>query len=271
MSVAALWLGLGAGPAAAVLLDTFTWGSDNAAYNLFAETCPNVDGSGCGQKGPEPGWGYSTTVTRSGPVPPLTGTLFSWGTGADETFNSTLTWTNDGTPFVLEKIVLKATGLVGTGLDDWSTGDPIPTSQGTGAAPAWEWATAAFSTALSEAMVEISVGGDADAYNVFSGYAEDATWFNTSDGDTRQTPVDFTASYGPLVELATNESINIRLFESYWNARGATGEEGRPDLQYASFTVEIWGSEGPVVPVPGTLALLGIGLAALGLRQRRSL
>jgi hypothetical protein len=274
-SVAAL-LGLGAGPAAAALIDSFTWSSNTAGYNTFASTCSNVQGgTGCGSNTPLAG--YTTAVNRSdGSGTQGSGIIFSWGTNsaADAEFNSRLIWTNDEAAFTLTEIRLTASLSVGTGLPSSFGFTP---GTGSGAAPAWEWASMAFLTQVNQAMVGISVGGGAaNNRNLFSGTGG---WF-TDPNQILQTPINFVSdpALSGLV-VGANQSIDLRLFESLWNGRGATPMEGRPDLLFSSITIQFFGTEGPPppppppppLPLPGTLALFGIGLAALWRRSGQPL
>jgi hypothetical protein len=234
------------------LIHEFVWDSDNAGYNLYASTCPNVGGSECGQNGGRPWIDYAPTteVKRSdtAPFPANPHTLFSCGTDDPyySPFNSKLSWLNDGIAFTLTKIILKADGPVGTGLDCYIFGSPIDAPLGTGAVPTWEWYSGATQTRMSDAKIKIGVAGGAEtAYNVFSGYAEDATWFDNGSEEwglmTLQTPVNFEAYYGSSgVSVPTGKGITLRLFESVWDGQ-YSWSECRPDLQYAPITVQIWG------------------------------
>ena len=239
----------------ASLIHSFVWDSDTAVYDAFSTTCPNVkNGTGCGQN--MPASGYSTTVQRSDGAGPFgSGIIFSWGTatGADATLNSTLTWTNDGAPITLDHIRLIADGSVGTGL---STPSGRSHPVGHGAAPPWEWANSAQDTCVNEATAKVTVGSSVRDIQIFTGFAEEATWFDFP-GETLQTLIDITVDYsGDTVTVGTGETIEIRLWDQYWDGRGATLQEGRPDLIYAPITVEIHGTSSapppPVDPIPPT-------------------
>ncbi len=275
-SVAALWLGLGAGPAAAAVIGSFTWNSNTAAYNAFAATCPGVSGGGAACTGTEPSSGYTTTVNRSdsnGGGAFGSGTIFGWGTNiaGEALLNSKLTWINDGAAFTLDSIKLTSVLPVGTGLP---TSNPaIIPGTGTGAAPVWEWVglDLAMNTLIEQSMVGISIaGGAAVTDHLLAGAGG---WFPAPNYRTQQTPVVFTTDAAlPKLLINPGQWLDIRIFESIWNGRG-TGSmaEGLPDLLFASITIEISGTPIGNVPLPGTLALLGIGIAALRLRSGQPL
>jgi hypothetical protein len=267
-SVAALWLGLGAEPAAAALIGNFTWSSDTVAYSNFAKTCPNVQGGGSSCTGPSPSSRDRTTVTRSqgqGGAAFGDGTLFSWGTKNDK-WNSGLTWINNGAAFTLDRIVLSSALPVGEALAD-NTGF-VP-GAGQGARPAWEWVDLPWpGTQIGEAMVEISTSHFTGVpLNLLAG---SGGWFLAPDYFMENTPVGFLADYA--LTISAGEAIDIRLFESIWQGGEGAGEgEGRPDLLFASIAVQIFGTPIGSVPLPGTLTLVGLGLAALRLRSGQPL
>lgn len=265
-SIAALWLGVGAGPAAAALIGSFTWRSDTAAYSNFAKTCPNVQGghASCDSAN-TPSSRDRTTVARSqGGGEFGDGILFSWGMKNDN-LNSGLTWINDGAAFTLDRIVLSSALPVGDALAN-NTGF-VP-GAGQGARPAWEWVDLPSPTQIEEAMVEISTSHFTDVPRYL--LAGSGGWFLAPDYFTENTPVGFSADFALMI--SAGEAIDIRLFESIWQGgQGAGSGEGRPDLLFASFTVQIFGTPIGNVPLPGTLALLGIGVAALRLRSGQPL
>jgi len=239
--------------AVAVQIATIEWGSVAGvdAYNTFAANCTNAGGAGC------PAPGQESPMPNGDP-------LFSWG-GANDSNNSRLTWTNTDAlgSFVLERIEISMTQvdpptLLGSGAED--------VNQGVGAAPVWEWSNQAADTQMVEAMIQIRVGGnDAVQQGLFSGFSVGETWYDT--GNTLQTPVSFVFYATDLVDqtIDVNDMIAIRLYESIWNG----DDQDLPDLVYAPMTIKIFGTRA-VVPVPGTLVLLGFGLGALRLRRGRA-
>lgn len=239
--------------AVAVQIATIEWGSAAGveAYNTFAADCINAGGSGC------PAPGEESPMPNGDP-------LFGWG-GENDSRNSRLTWTNTDPlgSFVLERIEISMTQvnppiLLGSGAQG--------VNQGVGAAPVWEWSNQAAVTEMVEAMIQINVGGnDAVQQGLFSGFNVGETWYDT--GNTLPTPVTFVFDATDLVDqtIGVNDMIAFRLYESIWNGM----DQDLPDLIYAPLTIRIFGTRS-VVPVPGTLVLLGLGLGALRLRWGRA-
>jgi hypothetical protein len=235
--------------AVAVSIATIEWGSVAGvnAYNTFATECTRAGGGGCPTDSPMP---------NGDP-------LFSWG-GLNNASNSRLTWTNTDPlgSFVLDRIEIHTQNpatLLG------SLGGRY--HQGVGAAPVWEWSNQAEFTQMLEAMVQIRVGGNDARRELFSGSSADQTWYSIT-GNTSPTPISFVFDATGLVDktINLNDLIVFRLYESFWNGQN----QNLPDLVFAPMTIEIFGSRDAPVPLPGTLALLGLGLGALRLRRGRS-
>lgn len=205
--VAAIAAALTPGLAPAV---SFVWGSDVAAYNAFAATCPAAGGAGCPVK-PQPNAGI----------------LFSWGTDTSTASNSVYSWQNTGAEFVLDKISISATA---TGVGSGALGI-LP---GRGAAPVWEWSQYAADTQFGQSRMQITVGTNAaQSLGLISQTPSTSTWYDT--GNTLATPIGVTFSGGSGLTVKQNDFIQFRLYETLWNG----APQDQPDLVFAPMTIDI--------------------------------
>ncbi len=206
------------------------------------------------------------------------GVIFGWGTLADSGSNSVFDYTHSGPTFNLETITLDTitnpsypigAGLYNNGTEGFT--------QGTGAAPAWEWDSNASKTKISEARVQIKIeftGGSVLTATkaLFTGYGADETWYTVGSNVTLPTPVDFSAGISDFldefnnpvtqIQIEAGDYISIRLFESSVNASQTT-----PDVVYSAMNVGLNEAPAPA-PLPPSLVLMLPGLLLL-LRRRR--
>lgn len=207
------------------------------------------------------------------------GVIFGWGTLAESGRNSVFEYTHSGPTFNLGTITLDTitnpSYPIGAGLYNNGTQG---FTQGTGAAPAWEWSPEASQTKISEAQVQIIIeftGGSTLTATkaLFTGYGANQTWYTAGSNVTLPTPVGFSAGISDFlddfnnpvtqIQIGAGDLVSIRLFESLWNA----GTQNMPDVVYSAMNVGLNEVPAPA-PLPPSLVLMLPGLLLL-LKRRR--